>query len=179
MLIRIRRTALCACLMLTGTVVGCSGSGGTESTAPPPPGGSRPSPTSGAGGPGGVNAATTKAIANAFRVFFDSDTSVAQSVAALQHGPAFRTAVAAESKSPNAQRTTAKVTKVTLTSDKVATVTYSIISSGTPVFPNAQGFAVREGDRWKVSAQTFCALLTLEGNAPPACEDSSLTALPG
>jgi len=41
-----------------------------------------------------------------------------------------------------------------------------------------RGKAVREGNTWKVSAQTFCALLTLQGNPPSACSDANVTALP-
>jgi hypothetical protein len=37
---------------------------------------------------------------------------------------------------------------------------------------------VKEGGKWKVSAGTFCQLLTLQNAAPKQCSDSSITAFP-
>jgi hypothetical protein len=53
-----------------------------------------------------------------------------------------------------------------------------VYSNGKPALPGASGLAVRQGGKWKVAAQTFCQLLTLQGDAPHACNDPKITAVP-
>jgi hypothetical protein len=177
----LRRAALGAGLVVAAALAGCSSSGNGASSSPAgatsAPGGTASTP--GGGAPATANAATTKAITNAYEVFFDSRTTNAAAVAALQHGAKFRAAVVRESKSNySKQRTTATVSAVRLQNPNIADVTFSIKVGGQTMLPNTHGFAVREDGKWKVAAQTFCNLLTLEGTAPATCKNASLTALP-
>jgi hypothetical protein len=125
-----------------------------------------------------ADAATTKAIARAYQALFGTSAPLAQSVAALQHGSVFRQTIISESKEPDAKGSGARVTAVNMRGADVAIVQFTVISNGKPVFPTA-GKAVLVNGHWQVAAQTFCALLGLEGHAPRACADPKITALPG
>ncbi len=163
-------------------LAGCSSSGGSHSS--PPPGGkstggaSTPAagPPSGSGTP--ADLATKSAVTTAFATFFSAKSTAAQAEAALQHGSAFTKTLADEAKSSQSQNVTATVTSVRLLGSDVAAVVFTLSSGGSPLLPNTPGNAVREGGAWKVAAVTFCNLLTLEGTAPAACKDSSITSLP-
>jgi hypothetical protein len=174
MILSIRRTACFLGLAMTTALVGCSSSAEKSSSSPPGSSTSAAPP----GGVGSVDAATTQDITSAFKVFFNTDTSLAASVAVLQHGPTFRKTLESESNSPAAKDITATVSKIKLQSTDVALVTFTLKSGAQPLLPNTHGYAVRDGGKWKVAAQTFCSLLQLEGTAPPACKDASITALP-
>lgn len=130
--------------------------------------------------PGGTPAesATARAVAHAYAVFFDVRTPLAKSEALLQHGRAFRAALVAAGNTSQAQGAGAEVTAVKQVSPDLARVTFAIKSGGTVLLPNTHGYAVREHGTWKVAARTFCALLSLQGKAPSACNDRSITALP-
>ena len=73
---------------------------------------------------------------------------------------------------------TATVQKVVLVNPTQARVTYTLLFSGTPTLPNQTGTAVQTGGTWKVSATTFCSLLTVAKVAPAECTEASVTALP-
>jgi hypothetical protein len=168
-----RRTVLGAGLVVATALAGCSSSGNGGNTTSP--GG----PTSSAGGTS-ANSATTKAITKAYRLFFDSTGPTKQGVANLQHGAKFRSTIIGESQSSyGKQKTSASVSAVRIVKPKVADVTFSIKVGGQTLLPNSHGYAVREGGRWKVATQTFCALLKLEDTAPALCKQKSITALPG
>ena len=176
----IRRAALCAGLTLATGLAGCSSSG---------KGGS--SETTGAAGGGvcasihpvpGVPASgsTQKAVERVYTLFFSTATSLRKSIAVLQHGDTFCPALlAVNNTSYGKQKTSATVASVRVTKPNVAEVKFTIRVAGQVVLPNAKGYAVRDGGEWKVAAQTFCQLLTLEGTAPKECKDKSMTALPG
>jgi hypothetical protein len=163
----IRHATVCAGLILATGLAGCASSGNG-------------SPASGsATGSAGTQSPAAREIAKVFKIFFDTDTTLAKSVTVLQHGPTFRSTLAKESKSPNAVNITAKVSKVDVINKNLAKATFTIYSGKTTLLPNSTGYAVREHGHWKVAAQTFCQLLTLEGTAPPACKDKSITSLHG
>lgn len=162
--------ALAVAILAIGVLAtACGGSSGQ-------PASHSPSPTAASGSP--APAATRAAISKAYAALFGTKSSLTQSVNSLQHGQSFRSEIVAESKKPAAKGSGAKVTAVTMRSADVAKVTFTIYSKGNPALPNASGFAVRENGTWKVAAQTFCQLLTLQGNAPSACKDPKITALP-
>lgn len=48
-----------------------------------------------------------------------------------------------------------------------AEVIYSVSTNGTPLLTAQKGFAVLDGDKWKLSRNTFCGLAELSGG--PAC----------
>jgi hypothetical protein len=159
---------LVACLGLVG---GCSSSGHHSD---PSKSGSAPGsvPVSAGGG------TATDQITKAYEVFFSNTSTTPQSEAALQHGDLFVSTLDAEGKTSYATKSSATVSKVVLGTPNSADVTFSVISNGVVVLKDTPGKAVREGGTWKVAAQTFCALLTLQGNPPRACSDASVTALP-
>ena len=177
----VRCAALCTGLVLATGLAGCSSSGGNGS----------PGTSHGAAGGGtcasirsvsGVAAkgSPQQAVAKTYRLFFSTATSLPKSVAVLQHGDTFCPALLAEnSTSYGKQKTSATVASVRLAKPNLAAVTFTIRVAGHVVLPNAKGYAVKEDGEWKVAAQTFCQLLTLQGTAPPGCKDKSLTALPG
>jgi len=167
---RLPRAALTAAILAIGMLAtACSSSGGQQASHSP-----SSSTASGSSAPPAVRAAISKAYA----ALFGTKSSLTQSVNSLQHGQKFKSEIVAESKKPAAKGSGAKVTAVTMRSPDVAKVTFTIYSKGSPALPNASGFAVRENGTWKVAAQTFCQLLTLQGNAPSACKDPKITALP-
>jgi hypothetical protein len=59
-----------------------------------------------------------------------------------------------------------------------ANVLYTVSLSGVPAAANQVGTAVEVDGSWKVSASTFCALLTAAAQAPSACTVASVTAFP-
>jgi hypothetical protein len=159
------------------TLVACSGSE-KNATSSSPPTVSTSSTASSASGGGPLTAAARQEITRAYELFFDTKTPLNTSIASLQHGPAFRQAVNQEGNTPIAQGVTAKVSAIHAQSADVAAVTFSLISGGQPLLADTHGYAVREGGKWKVAAQTFCSLLTSNGNPPKACSDPAITALP-
>ncbi|WP_157122100.1 hypothetical protein [Nocardia violaceofusca] len=121
----------------------------------------------------------TQAVTRNFERFFDGSTSADQKVALLENGPAFAAAIKAQADSPMAKSASAKVTNVASTSTDHADVTFDVLFNGTPALSGQQGGAVQIEGTWKVTAATFCALLTLEGAAPPVCGAASGTPSPG
>jgi len=53
----------------------------------------------------------------------------------------------------------AKVSKVALTGQGKASVTFTILLGGKPLARNLSGTAVYSGGRWLVAASSFCGLL--------------------
>jgi hypothetical protein len=189
-----RRLARCGTLLLAAALAtACSSSGSSGSSSSPPatgPAGSAtssspPSAPAGGGSPPGTaasggspaDAATTAAITKAYRDLFDSSATTPQSQAALQHGSAFHQVLVQQGKNTYSNTSGVKLGGITVSGD-LAHVTFTITSKGRPLLSNVRGFAVREGGRWLVAAATFCSLLSLQGDAPPACHDPSITALP-
>jgi hypothetical protein len=101
-------------------------------------------------------------VAN-WEAFFDGATPADRKIELLQNGEQFADVIEARAESPLSQSTTAKVSAVTVTSDTEATVTYSILMGGQAVLPDQTGMAVLENGLWKVGAESFQALLALEG----------------
>jgi hypothetical protein len=145
-------------------------SGASSSPSASAPATSAPA-TSASAAPSGSAAATITAN---WEKFFNAKTPVAQRVALLQNGPVFASVIKAQAGSGLAATATAKVSKVTVTSSKQATVKYSILISGATALANQTGVAVYQGGTWKVGLASFCGLLTLEnsGKAPAVCKSA-------
>lgn len=111
----------------------------------------------------------TEQIKRTWTMFFEGSTPPATKVSLLQNGQRFAPVIQAESNSPLARQTKVVVSKVELLGSNRARVTYTITLGGQPALPNQTGIAVRNGGRWQVSDQSFCALLSLQGAVPPAC----------
>ncbi|MDT4903029.1 MAG: hypothetical protein QOH52_1045 [Pseudonocardiales bacterium] len=183
---RARSTLVVIGVVALIALAGCSssGKGGSSSSSSTPvstpaasaSAASTSAATSGAGTP--ADAVTTKAVTTAYETFFDIKATTAQTVTVLQHGSAFSPTLAGQAKAAAAQKLAATVSKVNLASPNVADVTFTLTSNGSPLLPNTHGKAVREGGTWKVAAETFCALLGLQGTPPAVCKDPKMTALP-
>lgn len=134
--------------------------------------------TGGGTGAAEADAATVAAVKNAYAKFFAPGTPESVSLSLLQDGPAFKTAIDAQAKAPMAQKSSAKVSRVSMQSANVANVVFTIYVNGQPVLPNQSGVAVREAGVWKVAGQTFCTLLKLQGSPPATCMSAAATSLP-
>ena len=121
-------------------------------------------------------AATTAQISTIWTEFFSGKTPAAQKEALLQNGAALAPIIAAQASSPMALSTTASVSKVTLTATDQAQVVYTISLGGKPALTNQTGTAVQEAGAWKVGTASFCQLLGLEGQTPPACKAAASSA---
>ena len=108
-------------------------------------------------------------ITTAWQNFFDPAVPLAQKKNIVENYNALLPILQAQQNNPQAQGIKAKVDDVTLQGTKQAQVRYDIVNSkdGTPLLPNASGLAVKTGDNWQVSQQTFCQLIKLANqNAP-------------
>lgn len=173
-------TTVAAAALAMIAIGACSSSrSGSGSTPPPTSTGSSGSTSTGSGAPPpAIDAATTAAVKNAYVKFFDPKTPVATSVSLLQDGPAFQAALEAQAQGSLAQGAAAEVSKVSLQSPDTAKVVFSILVNGKALLTDQPGYAVRDGGTWKVAAQTFCGLLTLQGSPPAACNTPAATTLP-
>jgi hypothetical protein len=172
----------CAALLMALAVAGCSSSGGSSTakseSSSGAVGSSQPPRSTSAPADVKLDAATRGAIAHAFDFFFATKTTPATAARVLQHGAVFKATLAAQDKNPLGQNLTATVSAVVLQSANVANVSFSLLSGGKVLLPDTPGTAVKENGTWTVAAETFCALLKLQGAAPKACDDTSITALP-
>jgi hypothetical protein len=107
----------------------------------------------------------TAAIKADWKKFFAGTTPAAQKIPLLENGQQFAQTIQAQAQSPLAQSTSAKVSSVKVTSTTTATVKYSILLGKQVALADQTGQAVLQNGVWKVSAQSFQALLALEGAA--------------
>ncbi len=151
---RVRANVLAFVLVavLSTALAGCTSAPSSPSPTSPPAGGAS---TSAAADP------VAQITAN-WEEFFNAKTANDRRVQLIENGPAFSATLQAQASNPLAAAATVKVSKVTLSSPTQAAVTYSILVNGQPALPDQQGVAVLDGGTWKVSAASFCALLTLE-----------------
>ncbi len=166
--------AVGVCVAAVLALAACGGSkhksGSVNTTASAAP--------TGGGAASPADAPTTAAVTTTFVTLFNGTLPVATRLPLLQNSETFATALASQASSPILGTTSATVSAVTLASPKVAHVTYTLSVSGTPLLQNQTGIAVQVDGGWKVSAATFCALLSVAGQAPAACQQASVTALP-
>lgn len=147
-----RRTALTFALLAGLTVAGC----GSSASAKP-------------GASSSANSASAQVKAD-WIAFFSGTTPAARKIALVQDGSDFAKVIDSQSTSGMAKSVAAKVTKVVIArSQKTATVHYSITIGGKPALVNQVGQALKQDGVWKVGAQSFCALLAMEGTKPPIC----------
>jgi hypothetical protein len=107
----------------------------------------------------------TAAIKADWEKFFAGTTPAAQKIPLLENGQQFAQTIRAQAQSPLAKSTVAKVSSVKVTSATTATVQYSILLGTQVALADQTGQAVLQDGAWKVSAQSFQALLALEGAA--------------
>lgn len=175
-----RESILLPATLLAATgiaLAACGGSGGSPST-PPATHTSSPATQSSspaAGGEPTSGAGAVAAIKKNWATFFNAKTPTSRRLALLQNGNKLAGVIKAQSSNPLAKTATAKVSHVTLTGTKQASVTYSILISGAPALSNQSGVAVYQNGVWKVGLVSFCALLKLENSGsasglPAACK---------
>jgi hypothetical protein len=111
----------------------------------------------------------TAEIKQAWETFFNGATPVAQRVALLAGGQRFAATIKSLSTNPLASKTSATVSKVTVTSPTTAQVTFTVSLAGAPVLANVKGTAVLQNGTWLVDAGSLCKLLALQGSPTPAC----------
>lgn len=110
------------------------------------------------------------AIAANWEEFFSPSETVQQREALLENGASYEQALIQRSQDPRQATAKAKVKSVELTPPDRATVTYDVYLGDTVALPDAQGFAVLQDGVWKVSGESFCALMTLASTDPvPGC----------
>jgi hypothetical protein len=151
--------AVVVVLALGGVVAAC---GGEEEGSSPAPS-STPEPAASPSPSVSALSGDEAEIAGNWEAFFDGTTPAGRKVELLQNGEQFADVIEARADSPLSQSTTAKVSAVSITSDTEAAVTYSILMGGQVVLPDQSGNAVLENGLWKVGAESFQALLALEG----------------
>ena len=114
--------------------------------------------------------AAKAAITANWTTFFDPATSIPDRLALLENGPSLQAALEQRATDPLMRQAAATVKSVDLTSPTTATVTYDVLLNGTVALPDAQGNAVLEDGVWKVTAASFCSLISLGATAPiPGC----------
>jgi hypothetical protein len=143
--------------------------GGTSTTASTVPG-TTASTTSTAPTTTMDVAAATAAITTNWERFFDAGTPLAERESLLENGPAYEQALVMRSGDPLQAQASAKVRSVTITDATHADVVYDVLLSGTPALEGSPGVAVLQDGVWKVSADSFCSLVTLGASGPvPGC----------
>ena len=105
--------------------------------------------------------AKAKITAN-WQTFFDPSVPLTAKKNIVQNYNGLLPILQTQTTSPQAQSIKAAVTDVTL-QGKQATVKYDIVNSkdNTKLLAGASGLAVKVGDNWQVSQQTFCQLIKL------------------
>ena len=117
----------------------------------------------GSGGSSQSPAQAKAEITTAWQKFFDPSVPVEQKKDIVENYNALLPTLRTQTTNPQASSIKAKVSDVTLSGDKQATVKYDIINAKdeTPLLPNASGTAVKINGHWAVSEQTFCQLVKL------------------
>lgn len=147
-----RGGAIAAFFLLVATVAAACGSSSAATTSSPTPSASS-------------TAADAAAVRANWEKFFAGTTPAAEKIALLENGQQFAQTIQAQAQSPLAKSTATKVSSVKITSPTTATVKYSILLNKQVALADQTGQAVLQGGTWKVSAQSFQALLALEGAA--------------
>ena len=115
-------------------------------------------------------AATKAQITANWEKFFSHTSTLAERQALLENGANYAEALAQRAQDPLQAQATATVKDVQLTDADHASVTYDVLLNGQVALSNAAGTAVLQDGTWKVSAQSFCSLVTLGATKPiPGC----------
>jgi len=117
----------------------------------------------GGGGSSETPAQAQAKITAAWQTFFDPSVPVSAKKNIVENYNALLPTLQTQTTNPQAAGIKAKVDDVTLQGSTQAQVKYDIVNAkdGTPLLPNASGVALKVGDNWVVSEQTFCQLIKL------------------
>ncbi|MFF0494475.1 hypothetical protein ACFYTQ_36125 [Nocardia sp. NPDC004068] len=108
-------------------------------------------------------------VAETYQRFFDGHSPTDEKIDLVENGRAFADTLRARADAPMVKGSTAIVEQVTETQSDRAEVTFTLVIDGRPALSGQRGSAVRVDGSWKVSASTFCVVLTFEGNSAPIC----------
>jgi hypothetical protein len=169
---RVRVALLGVLIVVLAVLVTACGGSSTSTTAPPTTSGA-PTTTSAASPTTGVKATVNltgdeATIAANFIKFFDGTKPAPDKVTLLENGQQYTKELEAQAASPMGKMASVVVDAVTITSATTADVKYTILVGGTPALPNQAGKAVLQDGVWKVSADTFLALLALQSGTTPS-----------
>lgn len=114
-----------------------------------------------------AKSAKDEIIAN-WEAFFSGKTPAKRKIALVQDGGAFAKVIQGQSSDSLAKSSTTKVLSVKVTGVKAA-VTYTVYLAGQAALKGQKGEAFLLGGTWKVGAQSFCGLLSMEGTKLPVC----------
>jgi hypothetical protein len=168
---RVRVMLLAALIVVLAVLMTACGGSSTSTTAAPTTS-TAPPTTSGASTTTSASAAVftgdAATIAANFVKFFDGTQPAADKVALLENGQQYTKELEAQAASPMGKMASVAVSAVTVTSQTTADVKYTILVGGTPALPNQPGKAVLQDGVWKVSAESFLALLALQAGTTPS-----------
>lgn len=169
------------CAVLAVAAAGCGSSGGTggQTTVTGPSGTHETAtgtatPGGGTAGASGLKSSDEQAITTAFEKFFDGQSDAQTKLGQIQDPDRFADTIHAQAGLDIAKSTTVQVGDMDKVAPGRAAVTYTILMDDKPVLPDQHGYAVRESGEWKVSASSFCTLLTLENDGTPPQECSGV-----
>lgn len=150
---------------------------GSGSTARSPASPSQHPVTPGSAQPTAGAAAVAAIRGNWERLFTYSRVSLEVSIGLIEDGEQFRRYLKTRIDSATLQKVSARVSKVVLVPPAAARVTYTIFDSGKPILPDQPGISVYQDGVWKVSKQTLCRLLLIQGGGsaslPAPCRASN------
>jgi hypothetical protein len=152
-------------------VVSCGGSGKKAAAPSASPVSTSATPSAAASATAGTLTGEQAEVAHAWVTFFAPNSSLDTKVSLLQRGPTYRSILVAQSKTSAARLYSMTVSAVTVHGDS-ADVVFDIHSGGSVVLAKQSGQAVREGGVWKVSADNFCALISLNTETSEHCPKS-------
>ncbi|MGP3952197.1 hypothetical protein [Streptomyces sp. 7N604] len=111
-------------------------------------------------------------VREAWQTFFDPQTSVKEKAEVLEDGAQYELMVRGFAQDEHAGKLRATVGSVEFTSPIDAEVTYTLSLDSRSVRPSGPGKSVLQGDTWKLSFQTLCALAKHGTDVPRAagCE---------
>lgn len=155
--------------VLTVVLAACDSSGRSGTSSPP---------ASAAGS--SADASIVAAVTKAYETFFAPDSTDQQIADSVQNGETLVVPAQAQDQSKYQGKSGVTLSSVTMQSPIVAKVIFTVTIDGSPMLPNASGYAVRDAGSWKMAATTFCDLVMLEDmkTAPKACSDPAQTAFP-
>jgi hypothetical protein len=160
--------------VLASGLAGCGGDSDRPAATPATPTAPTATPTAPGSTPTApgstASGALTEQITSLYQRFFDGTAPVQTKVNLLQRGPEFVQVMQQQAAGPLARSSGVKVTKVVRSTENSAAVTFSVLLDGKPVLPDQHGGAVFEDGVWKISASTYCALLSLQQLTAPPCQ---------
>ena len=116
-----------------------------------------------------VDSATTAAVSKTYATVYGGTKDLATLVASIQNGDKLSPVLAQALKNPLTAGLTATVSKVTAINPHVVSVTFTLLSHGSPLLANTKGKAVLVSGKWLLAADTYCGLLAASGHLPSQC----------